>query len=507
MSDSKPYRDLIEHWKKLSAVRTSASLLEWDQQTHMPPGGAAYRGEQMATLASIAHEMTIDTRVGEWLAECEADIDLISDAGSDSAANLREIRRAYDHATKLPAELVNEMARAQSAAFVAWEKAKGANDYAIFKPHLQTMIDLNRRQAECFGWSDDGEPWDALADLYEAGMTAKMVEGVFTPLREQLVPLIDRLLSTGKDVRGTFDDVAIPRDAQMRFVRMVSDRLGFDYQRGRIDLAPHPFCSGTHCHDVRLTTRFQDTVLTDGLGSTMHESGHGMYEQNLPADKIGTPAGHAVGLSIHESQSRLWENHVGRSLAFWRWAQPKLSEYFGDAFANHTAEDGYASCNAVQRSLIRVEADEVTYHMHIMIRFELERLMLAGELSAEDVPEAWNARYREYLGIDVPSDARGCMQDVHWSYGSMGYFPTYTLGSLYAAQFFATAQNELGDTDAMFAAGNFAPLKDWLTEKIYSVGHLYDSETLCERVTGSKLSAEPFMQHIRGKLLPLYGLN
>ena len=507
MSDSTPYANLIDHWKKLWTVQTSSSLLEWDQQVMMPSGGASYRGEQMATLASIIHEMKTDARVGEWLAECEADINLISDPASDAAANLREIRRDYDHATKLPADLVNEMARAQSAAFVAWEQAKTADDYAIFKPHLQTMIDLNRRQAECFGWAEDGEPWDALADLYEAGMTAKMVEGVFTPLREQLVPFIERLIDSGNDVPRVFDEVKVSPEQQMKFVRAVSESLGFGYDRGRLDTAAHPFCSGTHCHDVRLTTRFKDHLLTDALGSTIHETGHGMYEQNLPVDKIGTPVGQAVGLSIHESQSRLWENHVGRSLGFWRWIEPMLGNYFGDTFAKHTAEDGYAACNAVHRSLIRVEADEATYHLHILIRFELERLMLAGDLSADDVPEAWNARYREYLGVDVPSDAQGCMQDVHWSYGAMGYFPTYTMGSLYAAQFFAAAQKDLGDTEAMFAAGDFAPLKDWLTRKIYSVGHAYNSEDLCERVTGSTLSADAFMAHLRTKLEPLYGLS
>ncbi len=503
---SQTYDQLIAHQQKLSAVHATMGLLGWDQETMMPPGGLVYRGEQLAQVASIAHELATSPRIAEWLAECESDIDLISDPTSGSAVNLREIRRDYDRNTKLPAELVAEVARVTSAAKAAWQQARKADDFGMFEPHLQKVIDLNIAQAECYGWAEDGEAWDALAEGYEAGMNAAYVQGVFGPLRQRLVAFTNELLDNGAAPSAKLNDIKLPIDAQMRYVRMVSEQIGFDYSRGRLDVAAHPFCGGTHCHDVRLTTRFHEDMLTDALGSTMHEAGHGMYEQGLPADKIGQPAGDAVGLSIHESQSRLWENHVGRSRGFWQWAGPKLGEYFGDAVAGAGGDDAYAACNVVQRSLIRVEADEVTYHLHILIRFELERLMARGELGAADVPEAWNSRYHDYLGVEVPGPAAGCMQDIHWSMGSIGYFPTYTLGSLYAAQFYETACNQLGDVDAMFARGEFTPLRRWLNENIHALGKTYRSEALCEHVTGSKLSADPFMRHVEGKLRPLYGL-
>jgi len=501
---NKHYDQLMAHYKRLTLLGSTGGVLGWDQETMLPRGGVAFRAQQRSLIAELSHGMATDPRIADWLGACEADEALTSDPTSRTAVNLREIRRGYDRATKLPAALVAEFAQTCAAAQAAWQEARKENDYAQFAPSLSRIIELNIERARCFGWPDDGEPWDALADGFEQGMTAAKVTSVFTPLRQKLVALIDELTGTGVEPSRAFDQVKVPIDQQRKFVEWVIKQCGFDFDRGRLDTAAHPFCSGSHPGDVRLTTRFHEDMLTDALGSTMHEAGHGMYAQGLPTDQMFEPSGGAVGLSIHESQSRMWENQVGRSLPFWGWCFAKLGDYFGDAFAHLSADDAFASANKVQRTLIRVEADEATYNLHIMIRFEIERAMMRGDLGVDDLPDAWNQRYKDDLGIDVPDNRRGCLQDVHWSHGAMGYFPTYTMGNLYCAQFFETARQAIGDLDAMIGQGEFAPLLSWLNTNIHALGHTYDSDALCEKVTGKPLSADPLMRHLEGKLRPLY---
>ncbi len=501
------YDQLIDHVKQVSLLGSTASLLGWDQETLMPARGLAHRTRQLAQLAKLTHQMKTDPRVGEWLGECEADSTLTSEPLSESAVNLRELRRDFDKATKLPESLVVELAEITSQAKHEWAEARKANDYARFKPWLEKVVELNQQKAECFGWDrDTGESWDALADNFEAGMTAASVAEVFTPLRERLVPLLDDILGSKTGPSNAFNELKLPIDQQKAFVKDVSEAIGFDYARGRLDESTHPFCSGTHCNDIRMTTRFHEDNVNDALGSTMHESGHGIYEQGLPEAHIGTPMGQSVGLSIHESQSRMWENQVGRSKAFWEWCCPKLAQFFGDAVAMLSKDDIYGGANIVSPGLIRVEADEATYNLHIMIRFEIERLLMNGELGVDDLPGAWNAKYAEYLKVDVPNDTRGCMQDIHWSMGAIGYFPTYTMGNLYAAQFFEQAAAQLGDLDTMFAQGDFTPLRHWLNENIHAHGKRYRSADLMQHVTGKPLSADPLMRHLEGKLRPLYGV-
>ncbi len=505
---SAAYADLLQHQRDASLLASTASVLGWDQEVMMPPGGLAHRSNQLAQLAQLVHERSTDPRLDDWLAACEADAALAADPRVDAAVNVREWRRDYDRATKLPADLVVEFSQATSQAKAQWAAARKANDYARFAPHLDKIIALSKRQAECYGWSDEGEPWDALAEGYEAGMTASYVEGVFTPLREKLVVLIDRLMGSPTPPRNAFNEQKLPVQQQEAFVRHVSAAVGFDYQRGRLDTSSHPFCSGTHYADVRLTTRFAEHNVNDALGSTLHETGHGLYEQGLPPEYLGTPRGNAVGLSIHESQSRLWENQVGRSRAFWTWCHPLLTQHFGDAVTGLSPDEVYAAANRVEPSLIRVEADEATYNLHIMIRFELERALMKGDLTAAELPEAWNQKYRDYLGVQPSAgdDAQGCLQDIHWSMGALGYFPTYTLGNLYSAQFFEAAGAEIGDLHAMFAVGDFAPLLGWLRQHIHTLGMTYTSADLCQHVTGQPLTADPLMRHLEAKLLPIYGL-
>ncbi|MEM9109763.1 MAG: carboxypeptidase M32, partial [Planctomycetota bacterium] len=426
------YEQLLSHTKEASLLGSTASILGWDQETLMPVQGLAHRTRQLAQLAKLTHQMRTDPRIGEWLDACEAEAELAGDPISETAVNLRELRRAYDKATKLPEALVVEMSETTSQAKHAWAEARKDDDYGKFKPWLAKVIELNQQKAACFGWDKaNGEPWDALADNFEAGMTAASVTEAFTPLRERLVALLGDILGSTTGPSNAFNELKLPLEQQKAFVKGVSAAIGFDYDRGRLDESVHPFCSGSHCNDVRMTTRFHEDNVNDALGSTMHESGHGIYEQGLPEAHIGTPMGLAVGLSIHESQSRMWENQVGRSRAFWAWCYPKLAEFFGDATASLSEEQVYGGANFVSPGLIRVEADEATYNLHIMIRFEIERMLMKGDLGVDDLPEVWNAKYKEYLQAEVPDDRRGCLQDIHWSMGAIGYFPTYTMGNLY----------------------------------------------------------------------------
>lgn len=509
------YAALIDHTQQANLLSTTQALLDWDQETLMPTGGRSvqYRSDQLAQLAKLIHAMRTDTRVGDWLETCEADADLLGapgDPASDAAVNVREIRIDYDRATKLPATLVEEFSRATSEGHHAWAAARKADRFEDFEPLLTKIVDLNRQRAACFGWAADGETWDALAEGFEPGLSAAHVASVFAPLRTRLVALIEDITQNGAAPSNAFNEVRVDTAQQMAFVKATSAHIGFDYTRGRLDTSAHPFCSGTNRDDVRMTTRFSGDNLNDALGSTLHESGHGLYEQNLPAGAhINTPLGQAVGLSIHESQSRMIENQVGRSHAFWQWRHAGLADYFGDAYKAFDINAVYAGANRVAPSLIRVEADEATYNLHIMIRFELERILLNGELSVADLPGAWNEKYKAYLGVDVPSDANGCLQDIHWSMGAMGYFPTYTMGNLYAAQFFEKATEDLGGQDALntaFAQGDFAGLVTWLNDNIHSQGKRYRSEDLCQRVTGKPLSADPLMRHLENKLRPIYSI-
>ncbi len=503
------YHELVEHYRHGSLLESTGSLLDWDQETTMPQGGGAvqFRARQIAQLAGLAHRMRTDKRIADWLHVCEIDNAIRADPLSAAAVNVREIRREYERDTKLPQSLVEEFSMVTTEAKSVWAEAKGRSDFAAFEPWLKRIVTLNRQRAECWGWKDGGETWDALAEGFEPGMNAEEVGRVFAPLRKELVELVGQLVSRGKPPNDRFNTLVTPIDAQRKFVRFVTEKIGFDFTRGRLDESSHPFCGGTHRDDVRMTTRFRPDGVADSLGSALHEAGHGMYEQHLPGgDLIGTPMGRAVSLSIHESQSRMIENQVGRSRAFWTWCHPKLREFFGSAVDGLTLDDVYGAANTVKPSLIRTESDEATYNLHIMIRFELERSMMSGDLSVADLPGAWNEKYRDYLGVEVPDHRRGCMQDIHWSLGAMGYFPTYTMGNLYAAQFFEKASSDIAGLQERFAHGDFAPLIDWLALHIHSQGMRYHSAGLCRHVTKQSLSAEPLLRHLREKLRPIYGL-
>ncbi len=504
---SADYARLTDLLRDASTLGSVAGLLGWDQETYMPAGGAAARAAQSALIARIRHERLTDPRVGDLLASCEADPALAAE-GTETAANLREIRRDYDKATKVPGDLVAELARTGSQAQDVWKQARAKSDFAMFEPHLKKMLDLTRRQAECLGIPEGGELYDALLDQYEPDARAADIEAVFNPLRERLSAFIADVRENGTPPRDDFMSRSIPVGRQHAFGQAVLEAMGFDFTAGRLDTTVHPFCSGFAPGDTRLTTRYAEDNFADALSSTMHEGGHGLYEQGLPKDgpHAGLPLSSSVSLGIHESQSRMWENFVGRSLPFWRWALPVANRHFDGAFTDLSPEALTAAMNTCTPSLIRVESDEPTYNLHVMIRFTLERALIRGDLSVRDLPHAWNEQYRDLLGVEVPDDRRGCLQDVHWAFGLIGYFPTYSLGNLYAAQLWETINERIPDLDDQMAKGEFGALLAWLRENVHRHGRRYSAGELCERATGKPLASDALMRHLERRVKPAYGM-
>lgn len=505
MSDTQQlYDELVTRLRQTERLKSCAHVLGWDEQTYLPPKGAEHRAEQLALLAGLIHERATSPRLGELL-DGLGETSAGAEAGSVEAANIREARRSYDRATKLPRQLVEELSRTTTLSQQAWVKARKNKNFAEFQPWLEKVVGLKREEADALG-SSTGEKYDALLDDYEPGATSEQVAAVFDPLRKHLVEFVQAIRDSGREPDISILTREYPIDAQRTFGVEAATAIGFDFEAGRLDEAAHPFCSGIGPGDCRLTTRYNDHHFPGAFFGTLHESGHGIYEQGLATEHYGTAAGHAASLGIHESQSRMWENLVGRSRAFWQHFYPTAQERFPAALGDVDLDAFHFAVNDVRPSWIRVEADEVTYNLHIMLRFDLERALLRGDLQPAEMPGAWNETFQEYFGMTPPDDALGCMQDVHWSGGLVGYFPTYALGNLYAAQFFDKARSDLGDLDAMFARGEFQHLKEWLNANIHQRGLRHRATQLVEVVTGKPLSAEPLLAHLRGKFGPLYGL-
>ena len=498
------YEQLCRHVRQTAVFATIESLLYWDERCMMPPQGAAFRAEQASQLAGLIHERQTDPRLGEWLHEL-ASSPLAADPHSDSGTTIRQIQRLYEKKTRLPRALVEELTRAAVLGQQAWQAARRDNDFASFAPHLERIFRLKREQAEALGYRET--PYDALLDDFEPGELTSHVLDVLCRLRDALVPLVAAIAASSRRPPVEILHRCYPLPAQERFGRHVAACIGFDFNRGRLDVTAHPFCSGIGPQDCRITTRYDERFFNSAFFGILHEAGHGIYDQGLRAEVFGLPPGEAASMGIHESQSRLWENLVGRSLAFWRHFYPQAQRAFPEALGEVPLEAFYAAINDVRPSLIRVEADEATYNLHILVRFELELELLQGGLRVGDLPGAWREKYGSYLGV-VPADERqGVLQDIHWSGGLVGYFPTYSLGNLYAAQFFAKADGELGGLAAQLEQGEFGPLRTWLREKIHAAGQRYTAAELVERVTGRPLSHEPLVAHLRAKFTPLYGLD
>lgn len=492
------YRELRTWLVETAVLGSTSSLLGWDELTYMPPKGADGRARQMSLLSRMCHERFTQKQVGAKLDEL-----LGQKLDEDAAANVREWKRAYDRAVKVPASLVEEITRAGVIARQAWGEARGKSEYAIFKPHLAKTINLQRQLAACLCGHQPttaDEQYDVLLDAYEPYETSANLRLIFGQLREQLVPLIARVRDSGKLAPVEILKRSYPVEKQRELSLEAAKRIGFDLQAGRLDTTLHPFCSGITPGDVRITTRYDEHDFGNCFFSVIHETGHAMYEQGLPEAHWGTPLGDAASLGVHESQSRLWENLVCRSETFWRFFYPQTQAAFPQALGDVPADQFLFAVNSIRPSLIRTESDEATYNLHIILRFGLEQRLLWGELPVDGLPEAWNKGMKEMLGVEVPDDRRGCLQDVHWSQGAFGYFPTYTLGNLNAAALFAAARRDLGDLDGQIERGEFAPLLSWLRERIHRHGKRYPARELLRRAAGQELSIAPLVGHLKAKV-------
>lgn len=546
------YDELILRARELATLGSCSAVLGWDEQTYMPRGAANHRGSQMALLAGLQHQHATDPQIGELLSRVEGS-SLVSDPESVAAVNVRELRRNYERRVRVPKTLVEELARTTTLAQGEWVAARSANDFARFRPWLEKIFELKRQESACLSGIGANRPavtphtappiseagpssdpklskpavpvsvYGPLIDEYEPGATTAELATLFEEVRRGLVPMIsaitdaanrravapttslDRVTSVKSGgealLRGYY-----PLDRQKVFGEGVAAAIGFDFGRGRLDVTAHPFCTGIGPGDCRITTRYDEHHFSEAFSGILHEVGHGLYEQGLDPDHYGTPMGEAVSLGIHESQSRLWENAVGRSRAFWTYWFPLARSVFHEALGRVTLDQFHAALNHVTPSLIRVSADEVTYNLHVIIRFELEQELLSGNLPAADLPTAWNQKYQEMLGVTPPDDATGCLQDIHWSAGLVGYFPTYTLGNVYAAQLYARADADLGGLDEAFARGNFQELLEWLRVKVHRQGQRYRSAALIERITGRKPDHRPLIEALQRKYAALYSI-
>jgi carboxypeptidase Taq len=501
---------LQQHLRPIAHLNSAASLLAWDQETYMPSGGGEARAEQVATLQGIAHERLTSPETEALLRPwVQLETGTLVPDGEDGdlagRALLREIWRDYTKAKQLPNAFVRRLSRTCALAQQVWAVAKPQNDFALFLPHLEEIIALKKEEAGYRGAV--ANRYDALLDTYEPGTTTQKLTTLFDELKAQLIPFLNKTLGSSTRPDDQILQRGYDRNRQLQLGRTVLTAMGYDFSRGRLDLSAHPFTTSFHPTDVRVTTRVSEQNFSGSLFSCIHEGGHGLYDQGLPVDYYGTPLGEAISLGIHESQSRLWENCVGRSRAFWAHFFPILCRTFPEQTQDLTQDSLYAALNRVAPTFIRVDADELTYNLHILVRFEIERDVMADGVLAKDLPLLWQEKMQAYLGIVPPTDREGVLQDVHWSIGAIGYFPTYTLGNLYAVQFFNQARRDIPDLETRIAAGDLLPLKQWLHDRIHRWGRTFTADELIQRVTGSPLSLAPFMEYIEEKYLEIYHLE
>ena len=498
------YLELKQRLGAIHDLRMANELLSWDQVVMMPAGGAGSRAEQMATLETIAHERFISPEVGQLLDRLRA-FEEGEPRDSDAACLIRQTRIDYEKSRKVPTELSAEMTRVSSLSRNAWAEARAKSDFSMFEPHLVQMLDLKKRYVDLF--QPAGDPYDVVLDDYERAMPTSEVAAIFAELKAAIVPLIAAIA----DRRDRASDAPLhgrfPKDAQREFCLSIVRKFGFTDEQWRLDPTTHPFATNTGLGDIRITTRYYEDFLAPSLFGTMHECGHGLYEHGVSSSLERTPICQGASLGLHESQSRLWENIVGRSRPFWRCFYPQLQAAFPGQFRDVDLETFYRAVNTVQPGFIRVEADELTYGLHVILRFELERDMLAGRVQVKDLPKVWNDRMREYLGVDVPNDAKGVLQDVHWSLGLFGYFPTYALGNIISAQIWERALAEMPDLPAQFERGEFSALREWLRTHLHCHGRKFTPKETLEKVTGSKtIDVGPFVAYARGKFGEIYGV-
>ncbi|MFB6109852.1 MAG: carboxypeptidase M32 [Halodesulfurarchaeum sp.] len=491
---SEAYEALRDRYERVVALQDVDAHLAWDQEVMMPAGGTPARSTQRAAVAALEHDLIADEAVADWLAAVDESL------AGEQAAEVREIRRVHDRKCEVPRDLIERRSATSTEAHEIWQEARAEQDFSIFAPVLEDQVELAREYAAAI--DPDRDPYAVLFEEYEPDLELSTAERVLGTLREELVPRIEAI----RESEVTMPDPFEPVDAEVQesLARAALDALGYDWDRGRLDVAPHPFSTGTQ-FDARITTRFEEDEPLSSLLSTIHEFGHARYTLGLPESAYGSPLGQHRGLTVHESQSRLWENHVGRSRAFWEHFAGEVGDRIPGVESD--PETLYRAANRVDPdALIRVEADELSYHLHIVLRFEIERALIAGELAVEDVPAVWKDTMEEYLGVRPENPVEGPLQDIHWSHGDFGYFPTYSLGSVLAAQLFEAARNDVPDLPAHIAAGEFDPLGSWLESAIHGHGRRYPTGDLIERATGQPLTVEPFLEYVDAKFGECYGL-
>ncbi len=494
---------VVANTRETALLESTRALLEWDERTGLPSRGGAYRAEQITHLSGLIHARKTDPRLGEQLSELSRS-QLVAQPNSPTGATILRLHKDYQRNEKMPVDLVQAISRATVLGQQAWEKARAADRWLDFQPHMQHIFALRREEAEILR-QPDGTLYDALLDQYEEGGRSAKLSKTFAELRDALIEIVAQLAGAPHAPSGASWQRPIAIEQQRTASHWIAEKIGYCFQRGRLDETSHPFCTTLGPDDCRILTRYQEDYFPSGFYGTLHEAGHGLYEQGLDSEWYALAPGSYASLGVHESQSRLWENFVGRSREFWQWCFPHLRRQLGGAWQELTAEQLYADANRIASSLIRVEADEVTYNLHILIRFEIEQELLVGDLQVADAPQAWNERYAQYLGLRPPTDRDGILQDVHWSAGLIGYFPTYTLGNLIAAQLMQAAAGQLGNLADLIARGEFAPLLDWLRANIHAHGFCYDPGTLIANACGQP-RAQALVDYLKNKLFPLYGL-
>lgn len=489
---------LVARYQDLQAISASIGLLNWDRQVLMPPGGAAARTAHVGLLTRMHHEMFVSDETHRLLEAAEAD----AEPGSDDAALTRVLRRDLNTETKLPLTHIEKKARVSSEAYEVWKTAKATSNFELMRPFYEQLFDLAREKAELLGYTD--HIYDPLIDLFEEGCKQADAAQMFSDIKQPIVTLVRNIRENGKPVDDSILVADWDRPRLRQFAQETAAQIGFDFDRGRLDLAPNAFCGGSTSTDVRMTTRASEH-LKGVVSSSLHEMGHGLFEQGSPCEWDRTPLAGGISLAVHESQSRLWENIVGRSLGMWSYFLPRLQAAF-PSLSSVNLSDFYRMINKVEPSYIRVGADELTYNLHILVRFELECEILTGKTAVKNLPEAWNAKYEEYLGITPRNDGEGCLQDVHWGRGMVGYFPTYAMGNLIGGQIWKVLCSEVGDVEAAMRAGDFKPILSWLQAQIYSQGKRYRPADLVTRVTGRPMQAGDWLEYAQAKYRKIYDL-
>ena len=496
----KDYIDYINYSRKIYDVYMSISVLNWDMETHMPKNGNKFRAQQLSTLAKIAYDLATDNKYGSLLEKLLVDNSL----NSDQKRNIYLSNKQFLKTQKYSAEFIQRESNLISKAFQDWRIAKEKNDFNLFRDSLEEIVNLRKEEAELVGYSN--HPYDALLDKYEPNLTTTDVDLIFDDVKNQLVPFINKIVQNNH-IDDSFFYQHFDQKKQWNFGIELLKQMGYNFDSGRQDISAHPFSSHFSPEDARVTTRIDENNLSEMIWSCIHEGGHALYEQGILSENYGTPLGNSISLGIHESQSRLWENHVGRSLPYWKNNFSRLQSYFPNNLKKVDCKMFYQACNNVKSSLIRTNADELTYHLHVLIRHEIEKGLIEGSIEVDELPSKWNSLYKKYLDIDVPSDSMGVLQDIHWSHGSFGYFPTYTIGSFYAAQFYAQASIEISNVDAKIENGDTKELLNWLRENIHKQGERYDAKDLCKKITGEELNFKYFMDYAKDKYSRIYDIE